>query len=368
MYSSNLTKKDDSREAHNAPIIELNLKTKSTFIVTEHFHNQVKYLHSKITRDEWSGPLYYKLFDNDKNEIKTVDGFLNNDCVIVPTYILPMNKGKGMTTEYEIDDEVLFELWDHIEDIEEHRMGHIHTHVDSSTFFSGVDTEQLQEGAFDFDMFLSVIVNMSDTYTGKISIKALRNQSYDTETPGNKVSFKGNTQEVVLTKDIEFKFESAPVVDSFFTSQVDNIIKEANNSVSYHKQTFGFNYTPRNNNDVKSKKKKGEPDIDDAYKSIIKDHFVDVCEEVMGYNYTSWTVRNIVQSISHSPNSQKHMRHIGYKFESTLPMVMYNIPLTDYSDITEWISWWFDKLSKETNSITVKDFVKALKTLIVNKL
>lgn len=73
------------------PLIKLSEK-KGKVVITSSFHNQIKYLCSKINTVEWSGILYH-----------TSEGELENPETFVckPQHILLMDKGTSGFTEYD---------------------------------------------------------------------------------------------------------------------------------------------------------------------------------------------------------------------------------------------------------------------------
>lgn len=127
----------------------------------ETFLSKVKYLCLKIPHEEWSGPLFYSI----EGSIEKPETFK-----IKLEDILPLDRGTGSFTSYELDDRFIEYM---TEPGQEHRMdwkmGHIHSHNTMKVFFSGTDMAELNDNAPLHNFYLSLIVNDFMDFTAKIA-------------------------------------------------------------------------------------------------------------------------------------------------------------------------------------------------------
>lgn len=161
---------------------------------------KIRYLLRKFPSTEWSGVLFY-----------TYEGtFENNDLVITCQDIFPMDLGNATFTEFSMTEDVAAYLADNIE-LFDSEMGLIHSHHNMSAFFSGTDTDTLQEEGDERNCFVSLIVNNAGTYcaaiTRKMQSKSEVNirrieQSYEFFGSG-KVDAQPASDETIKTVDTE---------------------------------------------------------------------------------------------------------------------------------------------------------------------
>ena len=120
--------------------------------------NQIKFLCREIPKEEWSGILFYKVEGTIK-DIKNVKFILED--------ILPLDKGSASFTQYSYDERYV----DHImknPNLEDCKMGHIHSHNIMGVFFSGTDMSELQDNAPNHNYYLSLIVNNYMDFCAKV--------------------------------------------------------------------------------------------------------------------------------------------------------------------------------------------------------
>lgn len=84
----------------------------------EKVFNQIQFLCKEIASVEWSGILFYKIEGTIKNP---------SEMKLILEDILPMHKGNSTFTEYTFDERVAEYMMDH-EELEECKIGHIHSH------------------------------------------------------------------------------------------------------------------------------------------------------------------------------------------------------------------------------------------------
>ena len=128
--------------------------------ITNDFQKQIDLFHNLCGDTEWSGICFYDV-DTD---------LVNNDCVITPKYIFPMDVGNAAATAFDYT-EVILDAYDQLPGAEDCREGIIHTHHRMGAFFSNTDTDELKENASNYDFYFSLVVDFKRTYKAKIAIK-----------------------------------------------------------------------------------------------------------------------------------------------------------------------------------------------------
>jgi len=181
--------------------------------------SKIKYLCNKISQVEWSGVLFYSLKGNIKNPSKMV-------CVIED--ILPMDMGSAAYTEYSFDDRVVTFLQEEEERFDWH-IGHIHSHNNMKTFFSGTDMSELNDNSENHNFYLSLIVNNAMDLTAKVAQRIkLKDISFlANDRDGNTYSKKlANDKEVLMIYDCNIKIPKSELLENSFIRSVDKIIKD----------------------------------------------------------------------------------------------------------------------------------------------
>ena|SRR6218665_1236785 len=154
----------DDKRTHSRTVREL--QAKATLMISKEVMMQIHYLHHRVDRNtEWSGVLIYETISGNINDPK--------NWVIGVKEIIPMDVGSSGYTEYEInpDDEYSSDKW--MDALEQgKKMGHIHTHHNMGTFFSGTDMSELHDNAPKHNYYLSLIVDYKDhdAWMAKVAI------------------------------------------------------------------------------------------------------------------------------------------------------------------------------------------------------
>ncbi len=202
------------------------LETKIKVTLTEKIKNQIQYLCKNISREEWSGILFYSL----QGSIKDA-----KNATITLEEILPMDKGSQAYTEYELDNRFIDHLMKH-PNLMGMKIGHIHSHNIMNAFFSGTDMSELKDNSAGHNFYLSVIVNNFGEIVGKIAMRA----KIKTSIVGDYKAIDENGNEfnispIDTTIDMEKLFiydcdirDNFPTVgiDEDFSSHVEAIIKK----------------------------------------------------------------------------------------------------------------------------------------------
>lgn len=137
--------------------------------ITEQFSDKVEYLCKSVPNIEWSGILFYNVEGSIKEPEKVV---------LVPIDIFLMDIGTGTFTSYEFDENVVKHMMDNPQlGLMKASIGHIHSHHNMQTFFSGVDMSELHDNVSKHRFYLSLIVNNKLEMTAKVAFLAEANSS-----------------------------------------------------------------------------------------------------------------------------------------------------------------------------------------------
>ena len=137
-----------------------------------------------------------------------------------------------------------------MEDQGKWKMGHIHSHHNMSTFFSGTDTDELHENAVNYLYYLSLIVNFSGKYSAKIAVHTKEEDRYlvhKNET-GDPVKTLIPGVERLMLIDCDIAKGNADV-PQWFSDQYDEIESEATaraiaaQQAAYHRNNTYYNGT-----------------------------------------------------------------------------------------------------------------------------
>lgn len=137
------------------------LKQSVNIEMSDEILNKIKFLCKSIAKVEWSGVLFY-----------TIDGTVKKpeEMTVILQDILPMDKGTGGYTEYDVDERYVSYLMDNESRMEWH-MGHIHSHNTMAVYFSGTDMEELNDNSGSHNLYLSLIVNNYMDFKAKIGFR-----------------------------------------------------------------------------------------------------------------------------------------------------------------------------------------------------
>jgi hypothetical protein len=179
---------------------------KGKVIITPAFHNQIKYLCSKIPSVEWSGVLYH-----------TSEGQLEDPSTFVckPEHILLMDKGTATYTSYDFGSPLFMDGLHSKPELLEMTAGHIHSHNTMSSFFSGTDQDELAENAVNYNYYLSLIVNNQGQYVAAVAFPGTIEGRIITyvNNKGVKVNIKTDDEKVIFYYDLEVVIQEETFVD-----------------------------------------------------------------------------------------------------------------------------------------------------------
>lgn len=213
-------------------LLENKIKVKRTQL----FKEQVKYLCSKISSVEWSGVLFY-----------TSKGFFPNLEIELQEIFL-MDKGSSTYTEYNYDQEIV-EYQMNNPHLLNYKIGHIHSHNNMGTFFSGTDSSELNENCLNHVYYLSVIVNNAGSICGKVAIIS------ETEQPtkfsirneiGKILSLnfkKREEKKIILIADCEFDTtEDTYNFKEDFIKRVETVVNKPIPTTSYFRRDNDYEF------------------------------------------------------------------------------------------------------------------------------
>lgn len=303
---------------------------------------QSRYLCSKIPNNEWVGALIYEFTGNWEDETLSINVL----------DIFPMHEADGMhfNSDYNFDYNYAI---DKGYDIEKIRLGLIHSHCQSSVFFSNPDMDELKGTSKIHPFYLSLITNNQNQWTGKVCVyseKTFTNTgTYTTQDVwGKKVKKEFSEikkEDAYNIFDVQIKIVVESIEDDLFTNRVEQIIKDKKerdakkvHSYNYHynQNPVGFTNYQKPNNKITLEK----DDLDFAILSFFEDG------EEVDYNF----VFNFAEyGMEYSPENFVRYIRKYYKVNST------NIELI--RSAAKLISGFNSKFTKEL----VKDYKEYLK-------
>ena len=191
-----------------------------------------------MPNNEWSGPLMYEVignFETGKFHCNVKD-------------IFPMAKGSGAATEYEFDKEFIKYRMNNPKSLD-WEVGNCHSHNNMGTFFSGTDTNDLQENSESHNYYLSLIVNNSLDTCAKISFIGEQETKQDTLRTffgdnGKVYRFKikdTKKEKVLFVYNCKVELDYSIKVDNDFAARTEEIIKnyaEASKVVANNYKSF----------------------------------------------------------------------------------------------------------------------------------
>jgi len=125
--------------------------------------NKIQFLCKKINQVEWSGCIFYKFLSEDATLSDT------STLTIKVMDLIPLDKGSAGFTEYNFDERVLTYMTEM--DYFDLKIGHIHSHHNMKTFFSGTDMSELNDNSEFIKPYLSLIVNNHQEFSCKLGFR-----------------------------------------------------------------------------------------------------------------------------------------------------------------------------------------------------
>lgn len=194
------------------------MKEKGRLVLPPKIIAQIQFLHSHCGTDEWSAILLYDVISGNPSEPK--------DFELEVKHIFLMDIGTAAATEYEPDGDIV-DIFDEIPEAMEWKMGHIHTHHSGSTYFSNVDTSELQENVDKHNYYLSLVVNFNGNYSAKVvflsEVETKSKMNY-LDDSGKTVNFeKTDKEQYMVSIDMRILYGE---IGGFFSNRLKQIKKK----------------------------------------------------------------------------------------------------------------------------------------------
>ena len=205
--------------------------------------NIIKLFNSANPNTEWSGILFYELSENDLNfNIEVID-------------ILLMDIGTSTTTGYSFNEDLITFLEENgylMSYLSTIFIGHVHSHNQMNSFFSGVDINELVENSENHKFYVSLIVNNNLEMVAKAVIKEeITQEIASTGSLGYRSSSITNEYDKEIKKIFKLWCYDAIILREDVTSSLNShldrlsyIIKEKSKKIPVH--TGVVRYTPNN--------------------------------------------------------------------------------------------------------------------------
>lgn len=227
------------KTASKTQLSTIKLESKAKIKITNEFNALVKYLCNEINTIEWSGVLFF----NTEGDLNSSEGL-----TIIPIDIYPMDKGSTGYTEYDFSEEV-FDYYDNYPERFGMKYGHIHSHHNMQSFFSGTDTQELVDNCVNHSYYVSLIVNNKNEMVARLAIAGKREavSSYTFSFSGilgkiiNIKKDNKNEENVMYYVDMEVEKEESINLDRFFVDKVTALKNKPTRSFNLTSFTGGSN-------------------------------------------------------------------------------------------------------------------------------
>jgi hypothetical protein len=217
----------------------LELKGIVPIVLSNKVWHKIQYLCTNINKVEWSGCIVYK-----------IEGRLDKvESIFVEVLdLIPLDKGTTGFTSYHFDERVLKFILNN--DYLEYKIGHIHSHHDMKTFFSGTDLDEVNENSEHIKPYLSIIVNNAYDFSAKLAfrMKRLSSTAYQYQDISNQLMTLELPQENDYVANYNCKVITPKAlleVDSEFIEQFTEINKPkvvpVNKQIGFHSDFASWN-------------------------------------------------------------------------------------------------------------------------------
>lgn len=207
----------------------------------------IRHLCGRIHDKEWSGVLFY-----------TVTGTFEEGLTVYCKDICLMDVGSSTYTEFDTSPDIAGYMVEN--DLLDCHLGLVHSHQSMPTFFSGTDTNTLQEEGSYKNNFVSLIVNNEGKYTAAITrhvfseVKNDTTYTYEMFGEGTKT---GNEQGVEKKECIEYfmmNVNKPDVEQNKLDTRIDEVLENKRKAAEKSKTRWGSNsntvYNDRTSYDV----------------------------------------------------------------------------------------------------------------------
>lgn len=225
-----------SKKKIDYPVHEM--KEKGRLVIPPEIISQIQFLHSYCGTDEWSGMLLYDVVSGNPSDPENFE--------LKVKHIFLMDIGSAAATEYEPDGDIV-DIFDNIPEAMEWKIGHIHTHHSGSTYFSAVDTGELQDNVDKHNYYLSLVVNFNGNYSAKVvflsEVETKSKMNY-LDDSGKTVNFtKADKETHMVSIDMRIFYSG---LSDFFTDRLHDVKKEKEKAKKRIKSFTGYNHSGYN--------------------------------------------------------------------------------------------------------------------------
>lgn len=163
---------------------------KVKLILSKNLQSEILFHHTQYKK-EWCGILLFKESSGSIQE-KNLEIFADK------MYLLQLGSEAYVGGE---NGDMYLDAMDDIPDFMDYKCGFLHSHHSMQTFFSGTDTQELEDQASNHAYFVSLIVNHSCEYTAKVSFVG------ESESSDFKYKTRFGDYVVPITKNVVFSID-----------------------------------------------------------------------------------------------------------------------------------------------------------------
>lgn len=223
--STTTVPKNESMTRTSKRYREIMLKEKPTLQISPDLLAQITYNHLANKGTEWSGFLFYE----------KVEGSIKDpgNLVLRANDMYLLDVGSPTYTSFEVDGDTLIDMAETYPNFDDCKKGLIHTHHNMNCFFSGTDSDELQENADKHVYYLSLIVNNTGPWCARIAIVAkLKNSGTIIESSSTREEETGewieeapleksisSEEDVLYLADCEIEF----ILQDYYDANIDKL-------------------------------------------------------------------------------------------------------------------------------------------------
>lgn len=183
-------------------------------IISSNLEKKISVCCRELPENEWSGTLFYSI----------VSGKFGKDLVLKAEDFYLRDIGSHTYTEFDDDaDAFNYQVENNLIDCIQ---GLIHSHCSFNTFFSGIDSNTLDDLGHDMPHFLSLIVNNAGTYCAKITRRIPVSNHYVTFN-GEEEEYEGNDV-IIQSFPVSIEFEDGSLINTL-KSRLSELRKKTKN-------------------------------------------------------------------------------------------------------------------------------------------
>ena len=183
-------------------------------IISSNLEKKISVCCRELPENEWSGTLFYSI----------VSGKFGKDLVLKAEDFYLRDIGSHTYTEFDDDaDAFNYQVENDLIDCIQ---GLIHSHCSFNTFFSGIDSNTLDDLGHDMPHFLSLIVNNAGTYCAKITRRIPVSNHYVTFN-GEEEEYEGNDV-IIQSFPVSIEFEDGSLINTL-KSRLSELRKKTKN-------------------------------------------------------------------------------------------------------------------------------------------